>query len=863
MSAELQEGEGERYQALLESLQALHEPLELEAILQTLVDSSCKLFKADRCGIYLLDPASKLLSCPASRGLSSYYLQAVRGHMPWPLDVASKPEPVLVPDAPKEFWELREVISQEGVRTILFLPLFHRELLGKLAIYHDRPRMWRSEEIKLAQLLADQAVLAITKARLFEKEKRWAQSLEEFQTVGLQLTAQHELPQLLQLIVETAARLLHVRGGALYLVDEATDELELVVSYNLGKDKRGLRLKRGEGMSGRVWQTGQPLVVEDYSRWEGRSQKWADVAVTSVLAVPLLHRGRVIGVLNATDVTNYRKFGAEDVRLLMMLAGQAAMVIERGQGEQLQRTLLDIGTEIIATTDISSILRSVVQAITRHSAFKLAAISLFKRPIDPSIPHELHEITDLFIAGLSEEDEKKLRELAASGKLISCWDIVRKGRRLGPATYYLKAEEMPELIEKGVPGKIRVSGAPWGPYDTIYLLLQREGKVIGRISVADPIHGRPPTEDELAPLELLVNMAALALEKARREREIQQALEEVKSLNGFVRVLNEAQSLQELMETIIRHGMKLIPKANAGNFLLLNERTGCFEFKAAVGRDLAALQKAKMPEAEVLRFLKLNEGPMTLTRTLQRQNQFFRKLEQLIGPPPASTLTLPIKMGGLGDRVIAVLNLNNLEEEGVFDQQDLRKIWGLMPEVELVLRRMRDQEQLRELSLRDPLTGAYNRRYFLEAVQKEQACARRFDYSFALLMLDINHFYEFNDRFGHLLGDKILCELTQVLMRNVRDSDSVVRYGGEEFIILMPKTSCSQAERVMARLQKKIAEHDFAKACGLDEKIKLTVSMGLAVWSPKEDQTLEEIIEEADRWVYRRKRRAKATKAKV
>ena len=576
------------------------------------------------------------------------------------------------------------------------------------------------------------------------------------------------------------------------------------------------------------------------------------------------HAGEVIGVVNAMD-TEAKQFSGEDMQLLRVLGQRAAFELERvrtrTQLEHLQQRLLSLGQEILSTTDIKKILKNVAEAIVTHSPFKLATISLFKCPIDLSIPGEPHQIADLFIAGLSEEDEKKLRELATSGKLIACWDIATKGRRLGPATYYLKAEEMPELIEKGVPGKIRRPGAPWGPYDTIYFFLQWEGKVIGRISVADPIHGRVPTQDELRPLELFANMAALALEKAQRERRLQQALQEVEYLNDLVRVLNEAQSLQELMEKIIRHGIELLmPKANAGSFLLLNERTDCFEFKAAVGRDLAFLQKAKMPETEVLHFLRLNEGPRMLTRTLQRQNPFLRRLEQMIGPAPASTLTLPIKAGG---RVIAVLNLNNLEEEGVFDQQDVQKISMLLPEVELALRRMRDRELLRELSLRDPLTGAYNRRYFLEAVQKEQERAQRSHHSFSLLMLDIDDFYHFNDRFGHLKGDQVLCELTRVLMRNVRDSDSVVRYGGEEFIILMPQTSRSQAEGVMARLEKKIAEHNFAKACGLSEEIKLTVSMGLAVWSAKLDLSLEEIIEEADRWVYRRKRRTKVAKLKV
>lgn len=1005
-----------RLQALLEGLQTLNEPLELKAILEALVHTSSRLFEADRCGIYLLDPDSKQLTCPASRGLSEHYLQAVRRHMPWPWDVAAKPEPLVVPDAPHqpEFADLREVISEEGLHTILFLPLFHNELLGKLAIYHDHPRLWEKEAIQLAQMLADQATLAITKARLFEKEKRWAQTLEEFQVVGCQLASRHELPELLQLIVETAARLLRVRGGGLYLVDEATDELELVISHNLGKDKSGLRLKRGEGLSGHVWQTGQPLVVEDYRYWQGRSEKWTDVPITSVAAVPLQYRGRVIGVLNATNLTDPRRFSEEDVRILMMLAGQAAAEIERNRLEQLQRMLLDLGAKILTAHETGSLLQRIVQAITEYSTFKLAAISLFDRPIDPAAG-EQGQITQIMIAGLTPQEEMKLQKLADSGEFIPCWQILQKGKSLGSG-YYVTPELIPEIVPKGVKGRVsREAPEAWGAYDNLYFLLRQEQKIIGRISLGDPIHGRVPTPEELAPLELFVNLAALALEKARdteelkgfqkrlqgiyrlserlaqltnlddlithavetirehfaydhvtlflkegetlvrkgfhttlpvekilferferlpleqgicgwvaRERQpalvgdvrqdsryivghsairselaapvmtggnelagvlniesteenaftqedlellltlarqlasaidnlrhrqhLQEVVKEQEWSNRFLQKINAIRGFEEVLTMIIQHGIDLLsPKANAGNFLIWNRSKKVFKFRAAVNRDLEPLKKVALRREDLVELTAKTREPVIFTRSLQMAHPELSVIWKRFGQlPPPSTIVVPIRDG---EQVVAVLNINNLDQEGVFTQDDVRKIQTLVPEIELVLSRARDHERLRELALHDSLTGAFNRHYFTEFILKEQERARRYDYPISLVMVDMDDFYEINDRFGHAEGDRVLHKVAQLLMNTVRAADIVVRYGGDEFLIIMPQTGQAEAKEVMQRLRQRLE-----KWAPKLPAMKISISFGVASWTPKGRQSLEQVLEKADEFMYHRRR---------
>jgi len=683
--------QGDRLRALLEGLRVLNEPLEVEAILKVLVEQGCRLFEADRCGVYLFDDGG-LLECVASHGLSREYLEAVRGHSPWPSDIEEKPEPLFIPDAPAdpELSELKRVIEREGVRSILFLPLFHCKLLGKLVLYHDRPRSWEVEEIELAQALADQAALAVAQSQVHERERRRSEMLAQLQEISTKWLQPHlNLHELLEEVVRAGAELLDTEGGALYLYDERTDKLKLVIGYNLGKDKRGICLRPGEGLSGRVLVSGKPMVVEDYSSWPHRSPQWTDVPITSVAAVPLLYRGRVIGVLNATHLNETRKFTDEDIRLLQLFADQAAAVIEQARLRDLQNKYLEVGTQLLTATELSPIMQGVVEALVDHSPFKVAAISVFSKPAavdDPDPP----EIQEVYMAGLEPKLEERLRQLARERKLIPNRTVVTKGRRIGQA-YLITPREIPEITRLGVPTRISPKGkAEWGEHDTLCYLLSWEEGVLGRVTLASPAHGRIPTSEELRPLEVLINMATLALQR---------------------------------------------------------------------------------------------------TRHLQ-QVQSYR-------------------------------------------------------------------QRLQEMALHDALTGAYNRHYFTEFIRQEQERAKRHGYPIALVMVDIDDFYEVNDRFGHAEGDRVLSEIAKILMGEVRAHDLVVRYGGDEFLIVMAQTSKEEAEGVMRRLRRRLSSWDSGLA-----GLRLSISFGVACWDPEGEESLDRVLEQADEFMYLRRYRSRARRAR-
>ncbi|NLI95160.1 MAG: GGDEF domain-containing protein [Synergistaceae bacterium] len=150
----------------------------------------------------------------------------------------------------------------------------------------------------------------------------------------------------------------------------------------------------------------------------------------------------------------------------------------------------------------------------------------------------------------------------------------------------------------------------------------------------------------------------------------------------------------------------------------------------------------------------------------------------------------------------------------------------------------------------DPLTGVANRRHFETVAQKALSFSRRQNIPLSLIMADIDHFKQFNDRYGHALGDEVLVAFAQMLFRSCRFEDTVCRYGGEEFLVLLPGTPLVPARAIAERLRENTERIALP---GLEEGIR--ASFGVAEFLA--DETLEELVERTDKALYKAKSRGR------
>jgi diguanylate cyclase (GGDEF)-like protein len=159
------------------------------------------------------------------------------------------------------------------------------------------------------------------------------------------------------------------------------------------------------------------------------------------------------------------------------------------------------------------------------------------------------------------------------------------------------------------------------------------------------------------------------------------------------------------------------------------------------------------------------------------------------------------------------------------------------------------EQQLRDAAMRDALTGIYNRRHFYEASALELERSRRYGRSLSLAMIDVDHFKEKNDRFGHVVGDELLVALAQQFSAALRKTDLFARYGGEEFVVLFTETEIDEAVRVTDRLRALLAGAPVLTAAG---PVSFTISGGVAEWSAG-DTSIAAFVDRADRALYRAK----------
>ncbi|MBW7934663.1 MAG: GAF domain-containing protein, partial [Gemmatimonadaceae bacterium] len=201
-------------------------------------------------------------------------------------------------------------------------------VIGVLAVESTKPQAFNASDFEILTAAANQASIAIARARLIVTQRRRADEHEAVLASMSDLLTQRELAKTLQATVERAVALLGVTGGELAIYDAEKEELEVVGSYNVGTDTNGIRLKPGEGAMGLVATTHEPLIIDDYHAWLGKSGKYSTVAVKSVVTAPLLIGNRLVGAIAMVDANPDRAFGPDDLRLLNLFTPQAAIAIE-------------------------------------------------------------------------------------------------------------------------------------------------------------------------------------------------------------------------------------------------------------------------------------------------------------------------------------------------------------------------------------------------------------------------------------------------------------------------------------------------------------------------------------------------------
>jgi diguanylate cyclase (GGDEF)-like protein len=182
----------------------------------------------------------------------------------------------------------------------------------------------------------------------------------------------------------------------------------------------------------------------------------------------------------------------------------------------------------------------------------------------------------------------------------------------------------------------------------------------------------------------------------------------------------------------------------------------------------------------------------------------------------------------------------------VIDQSLEHKVAERTQQLELANRRLREEKVTLEISsITEGLTGLYNRTYVLDRFEKELAASRRYDKLLSVIMFDLDHFKRVNDAYGHQVGDAVMQRVTAIFKAVIRESDLAGRYGGEEFLIVLPETDCGEAAVVAERIRAQVEALQWT-----EPGLRPTISGGVAESS---GETADRLLQRADSLLYRAK----------
>jgi diguanylate cyclase (GGDEF)-like protein len=359
--------------------------------------------------------------------------------------------------------------------------------------------------------------------------------------------------------------------------------------------------------------------------------------------------------------------------------------------------------------------------------------------------------------------------------------------------------------------------------------------------------GQQFSREDAGLLASIGRQVSIALENSRLYTETRRKAQEFEALYQVSRTMASTLDLQNIL-TRISETVSSLLQAQAMSLMLLGPdgRT----LSTVAGYNLFDEQLPRAPESRWEASPSLvavrEKRPVTVS-DIHTDERYGAWLAAGQDRGFNSFLAIPLVVQ---DRALGCMNLYLIEPHE-FGSDEIQLLSTFASQAAVSIENARLFEEARQLAITDPLTGLANHRQFYDQLEREFRRAQRYQRPLTLLMLDLDRFKAFNDRYGHLAGDQALREMADVLRQNARSVDILARYGGEEFAVILPETDLARAASHAERIRAAVADHVFlSQETGLEHQV--TVSIGVATLSPT-SQKIEELVHDADQALYRAK----------
>lgn len=326
--------------------------------------------------------------------------------------------------------------------------------------------------------------------------------------------------------------------------------------------------------------------------------------------------------------------------------------------------------------------------------------------------------------------------------------------------------------------------------------------------------------------------------EADRNRQTQ----ELAIFHDVAKALTSSLDLDSILQTIMEKMAEYF-RPDTWSLLMVDEERDDLYFAIAVGSASEALKDVRLKVGEGIAGHVAKHGERLIVPDVYTDPRFAKRIDEMTRWETRSIICFPLRSRL---RVLGVIQLVNVDMEH-FGDQEIYFLQSLCDYAAIAIENARSVEKIQELTITDDCTGLFNARHLYKTLETETYRSARFGYEFTVLFIDLDHFKQVNDTYGHLVGSKLLAEVGYLVKAQLRLIDFAFRYGGDEFVVLLPQTGKDSALVVARRLRDSLRTSLFCRDEGLNLNIR--ASIGVATY-PHDAKTPHDVIRQADEMMY-------------
>ncbi|MGO8794686.1 MAG: diguanylate cyclase [Candidatus Sulfotelmatobacter sp.] len=318
--------------------------------------------------------------------------------------------------------------------------------------------------------------------------------------------------------------------------------------------------------------------------------------------------------------------------------------------------------------------------------------------------------------------------------------------------------------------------------------------------------------------------------------------QELTIFHDVAKALTSSLDLDSILQTIMEKMAEYF-RPDTWSLLMVDEVQNDLYFAIAVGEAAESLKKVRLKLGEGIAGWVAKHGEQVITADAENDPRFAKRVDETTQWETRSVICVPLRSRL---RVLGVIQLVNVDLSQ-FNEPEVFFLQALCDYAAIAIENARWVEKIQELTITDDCTGLFNARHLYKTLETEVYRSSRFGYEFSVLFIDLDHFKTVNDTHGHLVGSKLLAEIGYLIKAQLRLIDFAFRYGGDEFVVLLPQTGKDQALVVAKRLRDALRASSFCRDEGLNLNVR--ASMGLATY-PHDARDAHDIIRQADEMMY-------------